>query len=306
MYDFLKDLVKAIQEAMGAEYQVSSTEVLKNNSKKLSAVLIKGKDEKAVPTIYINRFYEEYHKGVSDIQEISKKIINIYNENKGSLDITLDEIFDYKKVVNRISFKLINAKRNEERLKDIVYVMHSNLALVFQIELLVDSDSVGSTLVSKELLKHWNTSVDQLYSDVLSNLSNIEPPVMKNMYDIMNEIVLGDTVNLSDEEIENTGDRSPNQMYVLTNKRKLNGSAVILYPEIEKVVKKVAHASNFYVLPSSVHELILIPFSEEMDKNELREMIRQVNAEEVAQEDFLSDDLYFYNVDSREFVVVEK
>lgn len=306
MNEFLKDLVKAIEKVMGAEYQVSSTEVLKNNSKKLSAVLIKGKDEKAVPTIYINRFYDEYQKGVSDIKNIAKKVIDIYNENKGSLDITVDEIFNYKKVVNRISFKLINVKRNEERLKDIVYIMHSNLALVFQIELIADNESVGSTLVSKELLKHWNVSIDQLYSDVLSNVSNIEPPIMKNMLDIMNEIVLGDTVNLSDEENARISDSNTNQMYVLTNKRKVNGSAVILYPDIDKLIKKVTSASNFYVLPSSIHELILIPFSEKMDKNELKEMIRQVNAEEVAQEDFLSDDLYFYNTDSKEFWVVEE
>ena len=89
-------------------------------------------------------------------------------------------------------------------------------------------------------------------------------------------------------------DYVPSDMYILTNETKLNGAACILY---ENVLYDFAQklGEDLYILPSSVHEVILLPKLSVFEKDELVNMVREVNTEGVAAEEVLSDHVYEYN-----------
>ena len=87
-------------------------------------------------------------------------------------------------------------------------------------------------------------------------------------------------------------------MMILTNSRKTYGACCIMYP---KVLERLAGSvgGDYYLIPSSVHEFILLPLSQGRSAEELKEMIAEVNSSEIPPEDVLSDSLYLYSCKER-------
>ena len=105
------------------------------------------------------------------------------------------------------------------------------------------------------------------------------------------------TMNPESEDRELSGSYdglSPLPMYVLTNQSHLNGASALLYKDI---LRDFAHSleENFYILPSSIHEVILVPANGIMSKNSLELMVKDVNQKEVSPMERLSDHVYFYD-----------
>ena len=94
-------------------------------------------------------------------------------------------------------------------------------------------------------------------------------------------------------------------MYVLTNADKMNGANSILDAKtMEDISEKIG--GDFYILPSSLHEVIILPDTPEMDKDYLEHMVQDINAGQVAPEDKLSDHVYMYDSVEKEIVLADK
>jgi hypothetical protein len=73
------------------------------------------------------------------------------------------------------------------------------------------------------------------------------------------------------------------------------GAGVIFYPNMLKELADY-HESDLFIIPSSVHETLIIPDTNMiMDIESLRDMICEVNRTAVADEEILSDNLYVYD-----------
>ena len=85
----------------------------------------------------------------------------------------------------------------------------------------------------------------------------------------------------------------PDTMFVLTNDTKVNGAAAILNDDIrQEIAEKVG---DFYMLPSSIHETLIIPKDAGMEFKELEQMVQEVNQKQVAPGERLSDHVYEYD-----------
>lgn len=93
--------------------------------------------------------------------------------------------------------------------------------------------------------------------------------------------------------MKNWNSRKKIKMYVLSNKLKNYGAACIAYPYILDMLAGVLK-ENFYVLPSSVHEVIIVPESSQIRQSELERMVREINETQVPEEEILSNHAYFY------------
>lgn len=91
--------------------------------------------------------------------------------------------------------------------------------------------------------------------------------------------------------------------FVLTNNDKFYGAAGILRTDLLRQFAE-EQGCDFYILPSSVHELILVPDKHDFTKTELRDMVKTVNEEQVAVEERLSDDVYYFSRYTGEVEVV--
>lgn len=293
--------VKTAMEAMYSDgYTVRVQEVQKNNGMVLNGLTIQKVGVNIAPTIYLDSFYEEYRNGRT-LESIVNAVSAVYEQHKVEKNFAVEMISDYEAVKDRICFKLINAEKNRELLKDVPYVPLMDLAIVFYI--LVDQcvDGNATALVRNNMLSVWgNPAIDDIYDIAKSNTQRLFRGHVASMMEVMTGII-AENDNVDPELVDaffsmDVYEDNFMPMFVATNKSKINGATVILYDGLlKKFAEKVG--GDFYILPSSLHEVILLPATGDMDVDYLIDMVRTVNATEVAPEEVLSDSVYKYIAD---------
>ena len=137
-------------------------------------------------------------------------------------------------------------------------------------------------------MEMWNVTTEQLMKDARENSPKALPGVCRDIWNVLKKIRPAETEEMLDEN-----EPEP-PMYVLSNSRMINGASAMLYPDMLKKLSEKLD-SNLYIIPSSVHEVIV--FSDNMadDKKSLKDMIYSVNRTQMDPQDILSDSLYFYD-----------
>lgn len=295
METFAGTVKSAMEAYFGDEYKVQVNTVVKNNDLHLTGLTILNRSNNMAPTIYLEHYFELYKDGET-MADVCQQIIRVYEEHKVTVDFDTASVTDFNRVKERICYKLINAERNQELLSDAPYVKFHDLALIFYIMVTHDSDGLGTITVRNHIMKLWDVSKEKLFELAVQNTQRLFRGKVESMANVMTEIL----ASRMDEECANEfydlmadiDDVVP--MYVCSNISKINGAGVIFYDGLlRKFADKVD--SDFYILPSSIHETLFIPDTGDMDIEYLRDMVRTVNATEVAPDEILSDNVYYYN-----------
>ena len=292
--EFLENVRKEVESRYDSNVSVTLNHVMKNNGTELDGITIMEKDKNIAPTIYINSFYDRYREGVS-LKAVVSEIIRIYNQNKNSININADYFENYENVRKTIVYKLVNYQKNKKLLEDVPYKRVLDLAVVFYC-LIEQRKGVSATaLIHNEHLRIWNVTEDEIYNDALKNTPVLLAGSIVPMSKILSEIAGTAPVDNDEKVCEYTGE---DILYVLTNSSRVNGAACILYDNLLKKFANDVH-SDLYILPSSVHEVIIVPKKNAFDKSELADMVREVNEQGVSQDEILSDNVYEYNRNER-------
>ena len=288
--EFLENVRKEVESRYDSNVSVTLNHVMKNNGTELDGITIMEKDKNIAPTIYINSFYDRYREGVS-LKAVVSEIIRIYNQNKNSININADYFENYENVRKTIVYKLVNYQKNKKLLEDVPYKRVLDLAVVFYC-LIEQRKGVSATaLIHNEHLRIWNVTEDEIYNDALKNTPVLLAGSIVPMSKILSEIAGTAPVDNDEKVCEYTGE---DILYVLTNSSRVNGAACILYDNLLKKFANDVH-SDLFILPSSVHEVIIVPKKNAFDKSELADMVREVNEQGVSQDEILSDNVYEYN-----------
>lgn len=288
--EFLENVRKEVESRYDSNVSVTLNHVMKNNGTELDGITIMEKDKNIAPTIYINSFYDRYREGVS-LKAVVSEIIRVYNQNKNSININADYFENYENVRKTIVYKLVNYQKNKKLLEDVPYKRVLDLAVVFYC-LIEQRKGVSATaLIHNEHLRIWNVTEDEIYNDALKNTPVLLAGSIVPMSKILSEIAGTAPVDNDEKVCEYTGE---DILYVLTNSSRVNGAACILYDNLLKKFANDVH-SDLYILPSSVHEVIIVPKKNAFDKSELADMVREVNEQGVSQDEILSDNVYEYN-----------
>lgn len=300
---FAGTIKSAMEAYFGEGVRVLVQMVTKNNGWILTGLTIMDKTSNLAPTIYLDGYFNDYSCGEL-MSDICKRILKVYEENKVTDNFDVSMVTDFGRARNRICCKLINAERNAGLLADAPHVLVEDLAVVFYILATRDEFGTGTITVRNNILEMWNITVEQLYQLALENTQRLFRGRVSSMLNVMTEI-LADKLDMenSNEFFDMMADDMAIPMFVATNTSKLNGATVLLYDNLmKKFAEKIG--GSFYILPSSVHETLFIPCSDEMDIEYLRDMVSTVNATEVSEEEFLSNNVYRYNADTDSFEIV--
>ncbi len=295
MEAFAGTIKTAMEVNYGEDYKVLVQKVNKNNGLVLTGISILKKDCNIAPTIYLNQLFEQYQEGRT-MESICREIIRVYEEHAVHTDFDVSYVTDFAKVQNRICYKLINAEKNEALLTDVPHVMLEDLAIIFYILVSKDSEGTGTITVKNNMLSFWNVDTDTLYQLALVNTQRLFRGTVRSMASVMTEILSHKLDEECAQEFYDmmVGEDDMIPMYICTNADKLNGAGVILYQGLlQEFADRVG--SDFYILPSSIHETLLIPANSDMDIEYLRDMVRTVNRTEVAPDEILSDSVYYYS-----------
>ena len=315
--EFLDYLLSQLEAEFDGYASVSCHKILKNNNVYFDAFTVCTNKSNISSTVYINDYFLEYKNG--------KSISNILDEITGTFkksclqDINTGFINDFLQVQSQIAVKLINFEANAELLSDIPYKSFLDLAAVFYIIVKQVPFNNASILIQNYHLELWNINTDELYSIAFNNTLSLLGYEIKNMNTIIRELLVEDLKQhlyseyqqntafcdsdglnkFADDIISNFHNCSSDRpMFVLTNKERFLGASCILYLNIlEKFA--LIHQSDIFILPSSIHEVILIPVSESPSREELRSMVREINQTEVADTERLSDNVYLYSLSDK-------
>ncbi len=290
--EFIEAVVKSLKAELSEGYNISIRQVPKNNGVKLNGLLISRDGDTIIPTIYLDDFYYDYLQGQS-LNDITKEVLEIYYRSKPKQDLDISYFDDYEQVKDKICLKIISYSRNKKFLKEVPHRKFLDLAVVYYCSMENSILGDGAILVYNAQMNTWNVTEEILYAQAVKNTEALYPAICENIISVLNrlhELKYGDPMPLTEDMQEQEAD-----MWILTNSKNCFGASVILYPNVLKNIAENVIKDDMYVIPSSIHELILIKASAASDKQFLKDMIFNVNSADVDAGDVLSDMLYFYS-----------
>lgn len=273
---------------------------IKNNGKVKKGLLIETPGVNISPTIYLEEFYQRFTDGES-MEGLVQEILDFYRIVKCDQSMDANGINHYDAVQDKIVFKLIHTEKNQELLKGVPHFRLLDLSIVFYVLLDVNSRGTATMTVNNEHLQYWDVTAEDLFALARSNVKRLLPAELFTMQQAVDEIlcsVPGKKKNLLQESAPEGADF----MYVLSNPVRSFGAACIVYPEVLDMAGQVL-GEDYYVLPSSVHEVLLVPVSKSMEPGEMDAMVMEINQTQVAEEEILSDHAYLYQRDARSLVM---
>ncbi|MDD5935686.1 MAG: DUF5688 family protein [Clostridiales bacterium] len=299
--DFLVSMKQELLGYLGEDYQVELKHVIKNNGIILDGLLIRGHGENVSPTIYLNTYYEQFCEG-RDFRDIAEEILAIYEDSSDeSREIGLNFKYEFEQMKSMITYRIVNYEKNKLLLRSIPHLRILDLAVTFHCIVKLEKAGIGSIRITEEHRTTWNVSLEQLWEVAVENTKRLFPPVIRPMEEVVLDLI--EQKNLLDEEESKAIGKecaSKSNMYVLTNQKGINGAACLLYPHVLEEFAQML-GEDFYILPSSIHELILVPqtFTNQehiqRSKVELENMVQEINETQVAVEEVLSDHVYEYS-----------
>lgn len=311
-----------LAERKGLSGRVVIRDVVKNNNVHLKSISVVNDENRATPTIYLESYYEEFCQG-KDILNITNEIFEMYITNSYGLNFSMEDFMNYSYIKNKIAYKVINYDMNREMLKTVPHLRILDLAIVFNIVIEEDAYNSATAMIKKEHLDMWKVSKKEIEEVALVNTPKLMPPVITKMEDLLAEMIINDISMQWDnedseeqwdfikedcvyggqpkekvseyvrEEIEKMKYDDKIDMYVLTNEKRINGAGTMFY---DGLLKQFADKieKDLIIIPSSVHEVILIPKDNEITDEEINEMIGEVNENELETVEILSDHMYLY------------
>lgn len=293
---FAAKVCAAVEKNLGEGVRTEIRKVRKNNNVLLYGLLIVSEGQTVIPTIYLESFLDAYKSGVP-FEAVVCGVLSAYEEDKfkGNLDIGFFK--SYETVKDRICFRLIGRKGNEEQIEKIPHRDFLDMAICFYYAYHDEEIGDGSILIHNSYVEMWETCTEELFRLAQENTPRIFPWRYSEMELIGNELIQNELIGEDDKMV--TG--SETSMKVLSNLKRTYGAACILYPGVlEKISGK---GGKLYIIPSSIHETIILPYDEVYSVEELKKMIHEVNSLNLPPEEVLSDSLYYYDSALKEIVI---
>ena len=163
-----------------------------------------------------------------------------------------------------------------------------------------EGSNIGVTLNVDALFEAYENGATM--EDAVENAPKLKPAQITGMSEVMAEM-MGVTV----DKLALIGMPAPEneQMYVATVPDKIHGAGVLAYQDfIDQAAERVG--GDFFILPSSIHEIIVVPDNGEMNLKDLEDMVKEVNATQVSLADKLTDSVYHYDAQNKVFELGEK
>lgn len=299
MEEFTKALVQLLQERVGTKVTIDVKEVTKVNDQKLHTINIMEPEDRISRNYYIEAYYEQYRAGMS-IEMIAENILKYASEKDVVMEKTglamVKALYDYEAIENRLMVKMISKERNSSYLQDKVYMDYLDLACVFCIEIEQPDNGLATIAVPQAVYEEWGVSKEELYEKALSNMEKRFPVLEQDIMEIVGEIYKKYEDDEFSEFMNPPVMPEVSGMYVVSNADRLNGASVILYKDMLKNFAEKHEVKKLYILPSSLHEVIIIPDDGSLckDTEMLNEMVVSVNCTQVQADDILSDHIYVY------------
>lgn len=320
--EFKESLAESIRQFLPEKYyncEVMFNDVVKSGIGKQTGMMIHGEGITVAPCLYIDKAYEDLTQYDLDIHQVISSVCIDYAKalSEGietSLWMNSGEImgsFDWENVKENCQLKAVPLSGNQEYLKTIPHLSQGDFAAICQINLGDTDKGRMSVTISEDLMKHMGIDQKTMFDTAVHNMTEQREPHIGHIFEIMMGLTAGGNA-FGTDSFKNDLQKLPSSealegmetpMYVVTTADSFNGSALLFCPKImDQVAEK--YPGGFYVLPSSLHEFMIIPkYDGAPDLECLNDMVREINAAEVAPEDRLSDHVHEYDAKAQKLFI---
>ncbi|WP_199712401.1 DUF5688 family protein [Butyrivibrio sp. CB08] len=298
---FATDVKEKLEANTEKEFTVEARTVEKMNET-YEGLTVKPDDGEIGVNLNLDNLYQEYQNGTS-YDSIVTKAADIATEALDNRpDFDLDSIKDYDKMKSTLAIEIVSADRNRSTLETVPHKEIEDMAVVYRFIISEGPLSgTGSILVTNQMLDNYGITATQLHEDALKNAPEIRPLVIEGMAEVLAK-------QMGVEDLEMLGFNIPpeqEQMFVASVEGNVHGAGVIAYQNFMDQAAERAGGS-FYILPSSIHEVLIIPDNGKFDTASLEQMVREVNATTVDITEQLTDSVYHYDAETKVFELAEK
>jgi hypothetical protein len=287
--EFKNVMMDKVEEEIGNRAVIQRFPRLNGTSNE--GLVIMSAETNVSPVIYLKQYYDAYLEIMDEenaVESVWSDIKKCYFDNLPVNRFDSAAYLDYDKIKRNLRFRLVNYKRNEEWLQEISHVRFLDLAIIFTVRVIEESNREGTITVHREHQYVWKKSDEELLHDAMENMRfDYELVPIEKIIEAYKE------ESGSDEDVESLCDGA--NMFVLSNKIRNYGAAAILCPHVLEAFAERCGCDMVAIIPSSVHEVILFPCEADVDCDYLKALVESVNATNLEEEEVLSDHVYLYD-----------
>ena len=297
--EFVNKLEQDLKDAMadispGATVDVRSVEKLQEGS--YTGITISPAGGNVGMNLNANQLFDQMQDGQSYEGVLA---VAVSTAERGLHDmpaVDVSELMNYEAAKKYLCFDVVGSDRNADMLEKVPHTDKENISMVYRLQLDSTENGAATVLITNAMMEQFGVTKEQLHADAMENAQEIRPADFRTMAAVMAEMM-----GMPEEML---ADMAP-PMYVATNQDKVQGAAVMFYPDfMDQAAKELG--GDIFILPSSVHEVLILPDDGNMNAQELKEMVTSINASEVSPEDRLTDSVYHYDAQERIFELGEK
>lgn len=248
--------------------------------------------QRAAAAVNLTAFYDMYQEGRT-AGDIIHEMADVAAMQAPQMEYSV--FSDYEAAKDRLFIRVTNKETNADVLAGMPHKEVEDLAITYHVLVNHDQNGIASAPVTDDLLRHYGVTAEQLHEDAIANSQRMLPAQLDSMQNMLFGMMTPEASDtLRDEPYPGS------TMLVLTNNVQLNGAAALFYPGVmDQAAERLG--GNFIVLPSSTHEVIMIPADGMTDFRSLEQMVKDINRSQVAPEERLSDHVYHYDAQERLF-----
>lgn len=248
--------------------------------------------QRAAAAVNLTAFYDMYQEGKTT-GDIIHEMADVAVMQAPQMEYSV--FSDYEAAKDHLFIRVANKEANADVLAGMPHKEVEDLAITYHVLVNHDQNGIASAPVTDDLLRHYGVTAEQLHEDAIANSQRMLPAQLDSMQNMLFGMMTPEASDtLWDEPYPGS------TMLVLTNNVQLNGAAALFYPGVmDQAAERLG--GDFIVLPSSTHEVIMIPADGMTDFRSLEQMVKDINRSQVAPEERLSDHVYHYDAQERLF-----
>lgn len=282
-HQFVNEVETKMQSFIAPNMKTRIHIALKNNGCERRGVMVSEEGINISPAIYLEEYYEQFQEG-KGLDQIVEQILELYKEARFHESWEGECVRSFENVKPSVVYKVISRDENKELLQHVPHKNVLDLAIVCYVLLDLSKHRTAVMLVRNEHLALWNVTEEEVFREAEKNVVRLLPAQFSTMKDVIAHMLEISAETESEEDF----------MYVLSNEQKNFGAVCIFYEGVAEMIGEKL-GENYYVIPSSVHEVIILPESRAPEKHEIEEMIAEINDTQLDAEEILSYKAYYYS-----------
>ena len=310
--EFINTIKDTIKDYLPEDYRDAEVNILENRklNTNYTGLTVTREGDTLAPTINLNNLFDSYSKHPEhSITAVMQEVASVIQHTPETFDIS--RIMDYDRVKHNLFMRLSAAEKNKDLLEHAPHIRKEDLAITFHIMLDQSDKGTATTMINDNMMEAYGIDLDQLYQDALLNSPVICPAQIENMGEALSRMMIEDMKSagappevIQEMEKDLKESNKDNPMTIITNDRLVDGASAIFYPGVMDLVGERMQG-DYFILPSSVHETLVVPDDGRVSLQELTDMVKEVNMTQVNPEDQLTDQVYHYDIADHVFEKAE-